>query len=125
MFFCDHFSFDKNNKPNLLGIFKNINLVNIPSKYLKFVVVVFLDNLNTLPGKERILKEKHLSPKGADVIPKMPHMVLPVEVDKSEGIITLELGNVEFKEHGQHLFQLTWNSKIIGEAILVVNKVSN
>lgn len=127
---CDAASVDSLNKVSVLGIFSNIYFPSVPNTFLKMTLVANIA-IGDLPKEEHTLSIKLYNPKGEEIVMKLPINIkfkVPDEIDqkrKSELNMIIEITMIEFKEFGEHKYDLLIDNEILGsKKFLVEEKVA-
>jgi len=125
LFCCDTFILDKSNKASLIGIFENINLDSFPGKMLKIVLVSMFEFefAKDEEGEEKIKVDvKLFDPKDEQVSINVPTLEMVLRPSSPSAALALELGNIEFKSEGRHLFKLYVSGKEFNSIGVNVNR---
>lgn len=105
-------------KLNIIGIFKRINLREIPGNYLKCVLVGNFGLLNKRL-KELNINVRLIDPDKKPVGSPIPPFRLPVAIKEGKRLedvnFTLELGNLKFETEGKYRFEIAVNGELLGE----------
>lgn len=125
LFCCDNFILDKSNKASLIGIFDNINLDKVPGKILKIVLVSMFEFefAKNEEVEEKIKVDvKLFDPNNESISINVPSLEMVLRPSTPSAALALELGNVEFKTEGRHLFKLYVSDKEFSSISVNVNK---
>jgi hypothetical protein len=107
---CDLASITREGKLNIMGIFKQIFVQQLPTRYLKFTVVGVLDGE---PGKELKISLSVVDPTGERVLPEQQ---MQVKVGEGGGAnLMFQVANLPINNTGDHLIVLKENGKQIAE----------
>lgn len=124
-FVCDYFTVDQANKPSVIGMFRNVNLQTLPSKFLKFVLVIFLESSVQKPddGTRQInLRLTIDDPDGQKVNFAVPDLKINIDPAKPDGVISIDIGNFEFSKYGDYMFKVERENKILDSAKINVKR---
>jgi len=121
---CDYASFGERGKLNILGIFKNINILKIPTVYPQLFIVTSIIVANSGSFKEVI---KIVDDENIDILNPPLQFNLnspPTRKEKQAKIgVVAQVNNLRLSKKGKYKVQIYVNNKLIGETTLMVSKL--
>lgn len=124
-FVCDYFTVDQANKASVIGMFQNITFPILPAKFLKFVLVFFLETSIKKPDDEKreIILNLHIEdPEGQRVNFPLPELKFMVDPAKPDGVISIDIGNFDFNKYGDYVFVMKKGNELLDTVKIKIKK---
>lgn len=119
---CDEANFSQEGKLNMLGVFDQINLTELPGGIFKATLIANITIENTKEQQDIFVNFTHEESK-EQILPPVTMHISPQQSPHNNTLgFMLNLVQVTFKKEGRHLITLTHNNQTIGQLTIKVSK---